>query len=107
MITNMKKNRKNSYKYKKQSRKLPRRIGRILRNVSVRRALSVICGIIINVVLAYPVYRSGLSMYLDTIGTISVACSGGALPGILTAVADGDQGATCRDKNVHHDGKQR
>ena len=87
MITNMKKNRKNSYKYKKQSRKLPRRIGRILRNVSVRRALSVICGIIINVVLAYPVYRSGLSMYLDTIGTISVACIGGALPGILTAVA--------------------
>ena len=54
---------------------------------SKRRALSVIIGITINVLLAFISYRMGLPIYLDTLGTIGVASVGGLFPGIMTAIA--------------------
>ncbi|WP_242856629.1 HD-GYP domain-containing protein [Butyrivibrio sp. AE2032] len=44
-------------------------------------------GTTVNVVLAFWMNRFGLSLYLDTIGTIAVSAIGGLFPGILTAVA--------------------
>lgn len=43
-------------------------------------------GIIVNVVLAYLMFRLGYPLYLDTIGTVVVAAVGGLFPGIVTAV---------------------
>lgn len=50
------------------------------------RAISVMIGIAVNVLLAYISHRAGLPVYLDTVGTISVAAIGGLFPGIMTAI---------------------
>ena len=50
------------------------------------RALSVIFGAAVNVLLAYISYRTGLPIYLDTIGTIYAALIGGLFPGITAAI---------------------
>ena len=52
-----------------------------------RRALSVIIGIAINILLSYFTYRAGLPVYLDTVGTIATSVLGGLFPGIITAIA--------------------
>lgn len=56
------------------------------RRDSTFRFISIIIGIFVNVILSYISYRTGLPLYLDTIGTIGVAAVGGLLPGIITAV---------------------
>ena len=50
------------------------------------RALSVMTGIMLNVLLSYISYRFELPVRLDCIGTVSVAALGGLFPGILTAI---------------------
>ncbi len=45
------------------------------------------CGVAVNVVMAFFMEFFNIPLYLDTIGTIGVSLIGGALPGILTAVA--------------------
>ena len=50
------------------------------------RAIAAAAGIVINVVMAYGVYALGLPLYMDTIGTISVAAVSGMLPGVIVAV---------------------
>lgn len=52
-----------------------------------RRALIVLFGLCLNMLLAYSAYRFELPMYLDTAGTILAAVTGGVFPGMLTAVA--------------------
>ena len=54
---------------------------------SKRRAVSVIIGIVINVLLAFISYQMELPVYLDSLGTIGVAAVGGLFPGIMTAIA--------------------
>lgn len=44
-------------------------------------------GILVNLLLSFGCYMLGLPLYLDTIGTISVAAMGGAFAGIVTGVA--------------------
>ncbi|MBQ4465318.1 MAG: diguanylate cyclase, partial [Oscillospiraceae bacterium] len=56
------------------------------RRSSQQRAVSVMIGIAVNVLLAYIAYRTGLPIYLDTVGTISIAALGGLFPGIMTAI---------------------
>ena len=51
------------------------------------RIFTVIIGTVINVLLACIAYRSGLPIYLDTMGTIGVTIVGGVFPGIVTAIA--------------------
>ena len=52
-----------------------------------RRIIISICGIIVNVIFSYIMYRLGLPLFLDTIGTIAVVTITGALfPAICTAV---------------------
>ncbi|MBQ6967630.1 MAG: HD domain-containing protein [Lachnospiraceae bacterium] len=48
---------------------------------------AVILGTAVNVGLSYAAFRLDLPMYLDTIGTITVAVLGGLFPGIFTGVA--------------------
>ncbi|MBQ7562991.1 MAG: HD-GYP domain-containing protein [Lachnospiraceae bacterium] len=43
-------------------------------------------GILLNVLLSFISYKTGFPIYLDTIGTISAAATGGLFPGILTAI---------------------
>ncbi|MCR4688860.1 MAG: HD domain-containing protein [Saccharofermentans sp.] len=50
------------------------------------RAISVIVSIIVNVSLAFVTYKSGLPIYLDTVGTVAIAATAGLFPGIITAV---------------------
>ncbi len=54
---------------------------------SMQRAVHIIIGIVINVVLNFITYRSGLPIYIDTIGTFGMTIIGGIYPGIVTAVA--------------------
>lgn len=56
------------------------------RRSSQQRAVSVMIGIAVNVLLAYIAYRTGLPIYLDTVGTIGLAALGGLFPGIMTAI---------------------
>ena len=52
-----------------------------------RRIIISICGIIVNVIFSYIMYRLGLPLFLDTVGTIAVVTITGALfPAICTAV---------------------
>ena len=52
-----------------------------------RRIIISICGIIINVLFSYIMFRLGLPLFLDTIGTIAVLAITEALfPAICTAV---------------------
>lgn len=48
--------------------------------------MAIIGGVLINVLLAYLAYTSGVPIYFDTIGTIGVAATCGLLPGFLVAV---------------------
>ena len=50
------------------------------------RAVSVVAGIAVNVILAFISYRSGLPIYLDTVGTVGIALLGGIFPAIMTAI---------------------
>ncbi|WP_031550376.1 HD-GYP domain-containing protein [Oribacterium sp. FC2011] len=50
------------------------------------RIVTVIIGIAINVLLSYVLYKSGLPIYLDTLGTIWVSMVAGIFPGIVTGV---------------------
>ena len=54
-------------------------------NKKLPRQIAVVSGIIINVLLAFITYRSGLPMYFDTAGTIGVTILCGTFPGVLTA----------------------
>ncbi len=47
---------------------------------------AVVFGIVVNFVLYFVMHMAKLPIYLDTIGTMSVAGAGGSIPGILTAV---------------------
>ena len=47
---------------------------------------AVVFGIVVNFVLYFIMHMLKLPIYLDTIGTMSVAGAGGIFPGILTAV---------------------
>ena len=50
--------------------------------------ITAVClGTAVNVGLSYAAFRLDLPMYLDTIGTITVAVLGGLFPGIFTGVA--------------------
>lgn len=52
-----------------------------------RRIIISICGILLNTIFSYIMFRLGLPLFLDTIGTIAVAAITGALfPAICTAV---------------------
>lgn len=51
------------------------------------RILVVLIGIAADVGIAFAVYKLGIPLYLDTIGTIFVTALGGMLPGVITAVA--------------------
>ncbi len=53
---------------------------------SKMRAVSVIIGITVNVIMAFIAHVTGLPMYLDTIGTIGVSAMAGLFPGIMTAI---------------------
>lgn len=53
---------------------------------NIYRGLLVTIGVVINVVLAFICYVLGLPLYLDTIGTILVSCTGGVVSGIFTAL---------------------
>ncbi len=53
-----------------------------------RRIIISICGILLNTIFSYIMFRLGLPLFLDTIGTIAVLAITGALfPAICTAVA--------------------
>lgn len=54
-------------------------------NKKLPRQIAVVSGIIINVLLAFITYRTGLPLYFDTAGTIGVTILCGAFPGVLTA----------------------
>ena len=51
------------------------------------RALCVVIGVAVNVLLAYISFQVGMPVYLDTIGTITATAVGGLVPGIMTAIA--------------------
>ncbi|MCR5108495.1 MAG: HD domain-containing protein [Lachnospiraceae bacterium] len=53
---------------------------------SLERALSVLGGVVINVILAFITQKLGLPLAFDTVGTMIVAFIGGAFPGVLTAL---------------------
>lgn len=53
----------------------------------LRRIRFVMCGILINVFFSFIMYRLGLPLFLDTIGTIGVAVICGSFPGVITAAA--------------------
>jgi HD-GYP domain-containing protein (c-di-GMP phosphodiesterase class II) len=50
------------------------------------RILLALIGITVNVLLAFVMGKLGMPMFLDTVGTITVAVVGGLFPGIFTAV---------------------
>ncbi|MCR5301753.1 MAG: HD domain-containing protein [Lachnospiraceae bacterium] len=50
------------------------------------RSISIIACTAANVILSYIAYCFGLSLYLDTVGTVFISASGGLFPGIVTAV---------------------
>lgn len=57
-------------------------------NIRTRRILISVCGIAVNVLLSFFMYKLGFPLYLDTLGTIAVgAVSGFLFPAICTAVA--------------------
>lgn len=53
---------------------------------SIYRAVAIVGGVIVNVLLAYLINLSGLPLYLDCVGSIFVAALAGMLPGLVTAV---------------------
>ncbi len=57
-------------------------------NINTRRIILSLCGIAVNVIFSFIMYKLGLPLYFDTIGTIAVAAISGMLfPAICTAVA--------------------
>ena len=56
------------------------------RRSSGQRALAVMISIAVNVLLSYLCHRTGVPVYMDTIGTIGIATVGGLFPGIMTAI---------------------
>ena len=56
------------------------------RRSSGQRALAVMISIAVNVLLSYLCHRTGVPVYMDTIGTIGIATVGGLFPGIVTAI---------------------
>lgn len=50
------------------------------------RAVSVMIGAAVNVVLASLSYKAGLPVVADTIGTVAITAVGGIFPGIMTAI---------------------
>ncbi len=53
---------------------------------SLYRCIAIIAGVFVNVVLSYIMNKTGIPLYLDSVGTIFVAAVGGILPGLITAV---------------------
>ncbi len=49
--------------------------------------LFILAGVAVNVIFGILAYHFSLPLYLDTAGTISVACAGGLLPGVIVALA--------------------
>ncbi len=68
------------------------------KHVIFPRAVVVLIGIAVNVLLSYITDRFELPMFLDTAGTIAVAALCGYLPGIITAVVTN---ALCMLFNQH------
>jgi HD-GYP domain-containing protein (c-di-GMP phosphodiesterase class II)/lipoprotein signal peptidase len=60
--------------------------GRLNRK-ETKNILYILLGIAMNVIAAYIAWRSGLPIFLDTVGTVFVAASMGPFPGIVAAVA--------------------
>ena len=57
-------------------------------DIRSRRILLSVCGTVVNVILSFIMYKLGLPLYFDTLGTIAVAAISGMLfPAICTAVA--------------------
>lgn len=56
------------------------------RRASKMRAVSVMIGAAVNVVLASLSYKAGLPVVADTIGTVAITAVGGIFPGIMTAI---------------------
>lgn len=54
---------------------------------SMLRALSIMIGIAVNFLCAWAAYSIDLPIYVDSIGTITIAVLGGLFPGIAVAVA--------------------
>ncbi len=48
--------------------------------------IAIVLGVAVNFVFSFISFRTGLPVYLDTIGTISVSMIAGIFPGIVTAV---------------------
>ncbi|MBO4376071.1 MAG: HD-GYP domain-containing protein [Lachnospiraceae bacterium] len=48
--------------------------------------ITIILGVLVNVLLSYITYRWNLPIFLDTVGTIAVSALGGFFPGVLVAV---------------------
>ncbi|MBP1586160.1 MAG: HD domain-containing protein [Lachnospiraceae bacterium] len=59
----------------------------ITRRNSMYRAITVIGGVFVNIVMAFAANRLGLPLYLDTAGTIAVTAIGGLFPGMMCAMA--------------------
>ena len=57
-----------------------------VRQKRVRRENLVIIGVAVNVILSYLMAKSGIPLFLDTMGTIGVTVVGGVFPGIVCAV---------------------
>ncbi len=60
---------------------------KFVKSSMILRILTSVLGIIVNVALAFVMNKLGLSLFLDTIGTVAVSAITGLFPGILTAVA--------------------
>lgn len=57
-------------------------------SIRSRRVILAFCGVFVNVLLSFFMYKTGFPMFLDSVGTISVAAITGFLfPSICTAVA--------------------
>ena len=50
------------------------------------RWISVAAGVLINILFSYIPYKTGIPLYLDTVGTLFVTVLSGVFPGVLTAV---------------------
>ncbi|WP_029322375.1 HD-GYP domain-containing protein [Butyrivibrio sp. AE3004] len=68
---------------------------------SLLRVLLVCVGIAVNVVLSSIAFKFKLPIYLDTVGTMSVAALGGVFPGIMTAVMTNVAGALYNRETVY------
>ncbi len=46
----------------------------------------IVAAVLLNVLLSFANYKTGMPIYLDTVGTIAVSAVGGIFPGVMTAI---------------------